>query len=202
MSRRGWASRGYTVVEVLVGISLLIIASSGIVALQKVASQGNGHARELAVASQVARTWVERLRTDATRWNASPVTGTPSDIGQTVWLNQVNAAPQTWFRPAFNAVLGSPGADVHGNDVPLAELNNAFYCTHVRMSWMFPEEVIRADVRVVWQRAGGLGGFDNQGVCADAQVIANFSNPVAQPLSRYHFVYLSSSISRNKAQLP
>ncbi|MDW8247887.1 MAG: hypothetical protein RMJ98_01115 [Myxococcales bacterium] len=183
------------------GISLLIIASSGIVALQKVASQGNGHARELAVASQVARTWIERLRTDATVWNTSPKTGTPSDIGQTVWLNQVNSAPQVWARPVFNGVLGSPGADVHGNDVPVAELGNAFYCTHIRLSWMFPEEVIRADVRVVWQRAGGLGGFNNLGVCADGQAVANFDNPALQPLSRYNFVYLSSSIFRNKALL-
>jgi type II secretory pathway pseudopilin PulG len=199
--KRRVSRRGYTVVEVLVGISLLIIASSGVVALQKVATQGNGHARELSVASQIGRSWIERLRTDAVRWNVSPKTGLPSDLPQTVWLNQVNTAPQAWLRPAFNAVLGSPGADVHGNDVPVADLNNAFYCTHVRMSWMFPEEVIRADVRVVWQRGGGPGGFGNLGVCANGQVLANFSDPIQQPLNRYNFVYLSSSIVRNKAQL-
>ena len=58
-----------------------------------------------------------------------------------------------------------------------------------------------AEVRVVWQRAGGLGGFNNQPVCADSQPIANFSDPLQQPLARYNFVYLTSSILRNKAQL-
>jgi hypothetical protein len=149
----------------------------------------------------VARSWVERLRTDATRWNSSPKTGQVSDLPQTVWLNQVNAAPLTWFRPTPSAVLGSPGADIQGNDVPVVNLNDAFYCTHLRLSWMFPEEVIRADVRVIWQRVGGLGGFGNQGVCSDNQPTAAFSDPLQLPLARYNFAYLTSSIVRNKAQL-
>lgn len=201
MKARRQTQRGYTVIEVMVGISLLIIASSGIVALQKVATQGNGHARELATASEIARSWIERLRTDATAWNVSPKTGVSSDINQTILLNQTNTTPQVWFRPPFNAVLGSPGADIQGNDVPVANLDTAFYCTHLRLSWMFPEEVIRADVRVIWQRPGGLGGFNNTSVCANNQTVASFDNPLLSPLARYNFVYLSSSIVRNKGQI-
>lgn len=201
MRARRQAARGYTVVEVMVAISLLIVASSGIVALQKVTTQGNGHARELATASEIARTWIERLRTDATVWNVSPKTGLASDLSETLVLNGVDVkTPNSWFRPDFSA-LGSPGADIQGNDIPQAKLDDAFYCTHVRLSWMFPGEVIRADVRVIWQRPGGAGGFGNLGVCANNQTVANFSDPSKKPLSSYNFVYLSSSIVRNKGQI-
>lgn len=203
-SVRARSARGYTVVEVLIGISLLIIASSGIVALQKVTVQGNGHAREMATASQVARTWIERLRTDATLWNYSPKNGGASDISDTVWLQQVNAAPLTWFRPAING-LRSPGADIQGNDVPSVNINNAFYCTHIRLGWMFPEEAIRAEVRVVWQRSSFTGGFNNLPVCSNAQDVGAFSlvnnAPGKGPLARYNFSYVVSTIVRNKPQI-
>lgn len=196
-------ARGYTVVEVLVGISLLIIASSGVVALQKVTVQSNGHARETATASQIARTWVERLRTDATTWNHtkdSPLNNYQSDINETVWLQRValNANP-TWFKPDWN-LRGSPGFDIQGNDMALADLDKAFYCTHLRLAWMFPQEVIRAEVRVVWQRSQGPGGFGNVGVCDVNQAATNFDavTPLNPPLARYNFVYVTSSILRNK----
>lgn len=193
-------ARGYTVIEVLVAISLLIIASSGIAALQKITVQGNGHARETATASQLARTWVERLRTDATSWNYSTASGVASDINQTTWLGNVDTQPMTWFVPTA-AALGSPGFDLQGSDVAVGDLDRAFFCTHVRLAWMFPQEVIRAEVRVLWQRPQAPGNFPAGGPCAATQVVANFDNPLMSPLASYNFVYVTSSILRNKPAL-
>ena len=202
--RRGVGRRGYTVIEVLVAISMLIISSAGIAALQKITVQGNGNARELATASQLARTWVERLRTDATSWNYSTATGVASDLtSDTLWLRQVEVQPNTWFRPVASTIGGSvsymsPGFDLQGNDVIPTNLGLAYYCTHVRLSWMYPQEVIRADVRVVWKRQ--TGGVTSVGVCDDAQAVSYFDAPGA-PLAAYNSVYVTSSILRNKPAL-
>ena len=58
-------ARGSSVIEVLMAISVLTIGASGVVALQKVALSANRSARSMVVANEVARTWIERLRTDA-----------------------------------------------------------------------------------------------------------------------------------------
>ena len=84
--------------------------------------------------------------------------------------------------------------------MPAASLPNAFFCTHVRLAWMFPNDTIRAEVRVVWSRTtSALGGFGSLPVCSDNQNIAAFS-AVGTPLERYNFAYLTSSVVRNVPQ--
>jgi Tfp pilus assembly protein PilV len=195
------ASRGYTVIEVMVGISLLVVMSAGVIAMQKVTTYGNMRAKQLAVASQIGRSWIERLRVDAAGWNyPSPTKALTSNLaGNTIWLNQVINQNNLWFEPVFSAGRGSPGADALGNDVQV--LNTATYCTQIRLSWMYPNEVMRADVRVFWLREGGLGAFGGSALCGNpgAGYIANFDNPAVTPLARYHFAYFSSSITKNTA---
>jgi type II secretory pathway pseudopilin PulG len=201
MGRRTRGSRGYTVIEVMVGISLLMVMSAGVISLQKLTTFGNMRAKQLAVASQIGRSWIERLRVDAAGWNyPSPTKSLPSNLaGNTLWLNQIINQNGLWFEPAVVAGRGSPGADALGNDVQT--LANANYCTHVRLSWMYPNEVMRADVRVFWQREEGLGTFNGTPLCGNpaAGYIANFDNPAMTPLARYHFAYFSSSIVKNTA---
>lgn len=203
--RRGALADGYTVVEVMMALSLLVIALAGIVSLQKVAIYGNMRAKNLAVADQIARTWVERLRTESAAWNypspSSP--STPSDLAaKTNWLKVVDTN-NGWFEPAAVQGWGSPAADALGNDVYPPTSANAVYCTHLRLNWMYPDAVVRADVRVFWARAGGPGTFNNTPICGNptAAYIQNFDKTLASstPLSRYHFTYLSSSIMKNVA---
>lgn len=203
--RRG-GQRGYNLVEVMASLSLLIITSAGIVALQKVSIFGNMRAKQLAVANQIGRTWMERLRTDSVVWNY-PSFGNAgsmsSDINETVWLNMISS-PNMWFEPATNTVRNATaGADALGNDV--LDLSKAQFCTHIKLNWMYPNEVMRADVRVVWLREGGQGPYGDK--------LCGFGNTLPEPLksltppsppdtmmSRYHAVYLSSSIVKNAAQ--
>jgi hypothetical protein len=197
-------------IEVMVGLSLLVVMSSGIVALQKITTFGNMRARQLAIASRIGSTWLQRLRNDGSRWNyPSPShPGTSNNLGETKWLSTVDSSPNVWFRPAEDATLGmSPGFDALGNDVPVADAAKAVYCTHVRLNWMYPPptgnvpapELIRADVRVFWLRESGPGPIGNLPVCspdlaaADVDLLSNLA------MTRYHFVYFSSSIPKNIA---
>jgi len=197
------SARGYTVIEVMIALTLLAIGTSGIIAMQKVTSVTNRESRNLVIANQIARTWMERLRTDAVQWNNPSVSNPTSDLDtDTVWLKNVTG---NWARPADD-VRGSATADAFGNDIPDNKADKAgSFCTNVRLSWLHgpagggeaPPFLLRAEVRVYWLRDGGPGGLDGKTVCDPGMTNLNAVSPA---LDRYHFVYVTSAIAQNMAQ--
>lgn len=193
------AARGYTVIEVMIALTLLAIGTTGIIAMQKVTTVANRDAKNLVIANQLARGWLERLRADAVQWNhPSPIKST-SDLGETKWLNNVDG---NWFRPTDDP-LGSPTADALGNDVRDADLSPGVFCSNVRLTWLYgpavtapPPYLIRAEVRVYWARDGGGGTVDGKGICNPSTDLTQ----VSPALDRYHFVYVTSAIAQNQAR--
>jgi len=202
MKKRGAGAgrRGYTVIEVMIALTLLAIGTSGIVAMQKVTAISNRDAKNLVIANQVARTWMERLRADAVQWNHPSSVNPDSDLTDTRWLNNVNA---TWFRPADD-IAGSPAADALGNDVRDTSINDGVFCTNVRLTWLYgpppgapPPYLMRAEVRVYWLRDGAGGNLDaNKPICDSSIDLGQISPAV----DRYHFVYLTSAIAQSMAR--
>lgn len=188
-------------------MSLFAVASVGVMAIQKVTTVANMRAKNLSVANQIARTWVERLRSDAAVWNYPSPTqlNNTSDLGETVWLKNVSTTG--WFFPTTTAVSNGyvyDGAafDAFGNGIvssDAAATAAAPFCTHVRLSWIYPNELIRADIRVFWTREGGAGPFDGKPLCSPDTNVASFDLPDGEALSRYHFVYVSTSVRKNTA---
>jgi prepilin-type N-terminal cleavage/methylation domain-containing protein len=192
--------RGYTVIEVMIALTLLAVGTSGVIAMQKVTAIANRDAKSLVIATQVARTWMERLRVDATQWNHPSALNQDSDLPDTRWLKTVTG---TWFRPTDD-LAGSPAADALGNDVRDTDLSNAIYCTNVRLTWLYgpppgtpPPYLIRAEVRVYWLRDGGGGTVEAGKTICDSGIDLN---KVAPALERYHFVYLTSALAQNMAR--
>ncbi|MFO0758813.1 MAG: prepilin-type N-terminal cleavage/methylation domain-containing protein [Byssovorax sp.] len=191
--RRG----GYTVVEVMMALAILTLGASGVIAVQKAALLGNTNARNLATANAIAKSWVERLRTDALVWNAP---GNGDDIGETSWLKQSdpNNPNQPWLTPnevLAPALAGSPDSDVLGVDIFPADPGPpaSAFCTQLRFT-RFPQNVlpayrkmIRAEIRVFWERSGKP--ID----CAIAP------NPVEGDVGRYGFVYVTTAVMQNTA---
>jgi prepilin-type N-terminal cleavage/methylation domain-containing protein len=202
---RGASRRGYTVIEVMIALTLLAIGTTGIIAMQKVTTIANRDAKNLVIANQIARTWLERLRADAVQWNhPSPLLPT-SDLGDTRWLNNVDGQ---WFRPTDSAV-GSPTADALGNDVPDTDLSPGVFCTNVRLTWLYgpppgapPPYLIRAEVRTYWVRdsfsydPAKSGTVNGKNVCDPSTDLAL----VSPALERYHFVYIASAVAQNQAR--
>jgi type IV pilus assembly protein PilV len=196
----GKTSRGYTVIEVMIALTLLAVGTSGIIAMQKVTAIANRDAKTLVSATQVGRTWLERLRVDATQWNHPSRLSDASDLADTRWLKTVNGV---WFRPADD-LAGSPTADALGNDVRDTDLANGIFCTNIRLTWLYgpppttpPPYLIRAEVRVYWLRAGGGGSVEaGKTICDPGIDITN----VAPSLERYHFVYLTTALAQNMAR--
>jgi type IV pilus assembly protein PilV len=201
MSRRSATKqRGYTVIEVMIALTLLAVGTSGIIAMQKVTAIANRDAKSLVVATQVARTWIERLRADATQWNHPSPTSPESDLADTRWLKTVNGV---WFRPNDD-LAGSPAADALGNDVRDTDLANAVFCTNVRLTWPYgpppgapPPYLIRAEVRVYWMRDGGGGSVEAGKTICDPGIDLSKVSPAVE---RYHFVYLASALAQNMAR--
>ena len=196
MSRSSSRRRGYTIVELMIAISVMAIGVSGIIAMQKVTVTANQHAKHLAVATQIASAWLDMLAADALQWNLPNSAGGASDRNETHWLDEVN---NVWFRPAYEGtqMKFGPGFDGLGNPLDTSAMENAVYCTHVRLSWLFPEVtnvtgngLIRAEVRVFWLREGGPGGSD---VCSESGV----PGTIGADTERYHFVYQTGAIRQN-----
>lgn len=175
LSKKTARTRGYTVVEVMMALSVLSIGITGIVAMQKVTLLGNTRARDLAAATALASSMIERLRYDALRWNfintGNPATNsapyintqylqlsknTAPTMDDAIWQVVVpGTAPGTWDN---NGVLGA--FDVTTQDTTVAA--EMAYCVNVRLTEIMydPEDkcipttncpsVLRAEVRVYW----------------------------------------------------
>jgi type II secretory pathway pseudopilin PulG len=203
------SKRAYTIVELMMALTVFTIGVTGIISMQKVTVVANQHAKNLAIATHVARAWLDQLAADAGAWSQA----SPSNLAQTTWLNQVAAGATAWIRPAHSVARDfGPGFDALGNVVNADLAENAArvrFCTHLRLSWLYPADgvavggitptlgngLIRAEVRVFWLREGEGNVNPNRQICDPAVTPAD----IGQALDRYHFVYHTTAIRQQVA---
>jgi type IV pilus assembly protein PilV len=162
-SRGSRSTRGYTIIEVLLAMTVLTIGAAGAISMQKAAIQGNLDARKTDIATNIARMWMERIQRDSMSWTSS----SPSNLGNAVLLGNATTSVGTWFLPFYSAYAApggglasvSPGFDMLGRDVPSqSALTNAFFCVHLRETWLSQNtttptnSLMRVELRVVWPR--------------------------------------------------
>ena len=194
MTRRPRAhgsSHGYTLVELMMALALLTVAVLGIISLQKVTVVSNAHSKNVAMAQRLAQAWAGQLQMDSTQWvNVLPTNG---------FLN----ANGTWDRLPYNAARSFGAAfDALGNPLTDANAANASFCTHVRMSWLYPptmgmtgNAVLRAEIRVFWLRDGEAPLDTNAGLCLPQG--ADRARAIGLTSDRYHFVYQTVGIRQH-----
>lgn len=194
--------RGYTAIEVLVSLSIVIVGAAGVISMQRATIQGDVDARRMDMANAIARQWTERLRTDAMLWTLPAAINPNSNFSQAALLQNVAIpANAQWFIPDQRLPAPtnwSPGMDALGSDVPLTDLGDdknryALFCTHVRLTWLIQDQLMRADVRVFWPR--GLS------VAPEDHFCSNTPNTAIETMTdSYHFVYATTAIRRNAIQ--
>jgi type II secretory pathway pseudopilin PulG len=199
-------SRAYTAVEVLISISLLAIGASAVIAMQRGAIQSNLDARKLDVANSIAREWIERLRRDAANWTLPSTLNTYANAKLlSTYLPAGNtAAIATWSYPdAYLATATvpdgvSPGFDILGRDLLPTDIagsntkpSSAIFCVNIRLNWLVVNQLIRAEVRVFWQR--DLYNNPNMLPTVDWCNSTNAAT-VTGDTNRYHFVYAASAV--------
>ncbi len=178
-------SRGYTLMEVMAALAVLTVGASGVIAMQKTTQLANQSARNLATASAVAETWVERLRADALMWN-NP--GGVPDITDTTWVKQVTTGP-AFFSPAVSLGTASNAADIHGADIFPGDTTPAAFCTHISLTQLYPGTVV-ATVRTIWIRSGRAVD------CTLPPTSFDLDQTLPRPLG-YGSVYLTTAVTNN-----
>lgn len=200
--RKRVTKRGTTVVEVMMAIAVLAIGATGVVSLHKVVLSANQNARNLAVASEVARTWVERLKADSLLWNYPNQLVATSDLDtDTTWLSKVlEDSGQVWFRPVSGDVCGIH--DMFGREQLCdgSEEQLGPFCVNLRLSWLgLNHDLILGEVRVYWvTRNKGEGAIAPELLpCGDGASPPDVAALSEQGLVRS--IYTSTALLKNEA---
>lgn len=197
-------ARGYTFVELLMAMMIFSIGVTGVIAMQKVTLTSNQHARDLAMATQIAQSWMDQLHADAMAWNHPSALRATNDLADTTWLSSVATNNAAWVRPDWSAARRfGPAFDARGTSInPVDAPNQVKYCTNIRLSWLYqPVGVVtggglmRAEVRVFWLR-DGQPRAGNVAFCSNQMDVS----VVGADVARYHFVYQVSAVRENTAQ--
>jgi prepilin-type N-terminal cleavage/methylation domain-containing protein len=144
-------NRGYTVIEVLMSLSVLAVGVIGVFSMEKITITSNAHAKNLAIATHIAQGWLGVLEAEASLWDTAP-----GSLNRTVWLSAAPAQPD-WFRPpAVAASNFGPQFDELGNPTG----DGGHFCSDLRISPLTsPAEdangmgLRRVEVRVFWLRS-------------------------------------------------
>lgn len=189
-ARRARSQRGFTIVEVIVSMGVMVVGVMALVGLQQHTVQINSLARQMSTANQIAQTWLERMKEDAHRWRLTgePL-GVPTPIqvlAETTWLQAVNATPNVFQTIPMTGVT-SGAFDFQGNEIVLGTARAPYFCVGFRPAWVYIGRAIRIDVRVFWprERASAIVNcVDNDGPL----------NPGGALFNQFHTVYLSTVI--------
>jgi len=209
-------SRAYTAVEVMMGITLLSIGASAVIAMQRGAIQANLDARKMDMANSIAREWIERLRRDSAMWTLpSPLSPSGNNYASakllSTYLQYGSATTVTaWSYPDVYLATASipdgvsPAFDILGRDLMPADITGtttrpsaAIFCVNIRLNWLVVNELIRAEVRVFWRRDLYLD--PNNQYTVDWCTAANAS-AITGDVGHYHFVYAATAVRKNPVQ--
>jgi len=204
--RRKRTRAGFSAVEVLISMTVMAIGAAAVMSMQKATVQGDMDARETDIANAIARTWVERLERDSLRWTL-PSSASPNASNMPPLL--ANHLTGAWFLPSdymgATPETMSPGFDILGRDLDVANLGKAQFCVNVRLTWLvqqsLPNEpgLIRADVRVLWPRGLYNSPLGNgASFCTAALAATPDPDPITagvQPV--YHSLYVTTTIREN-----
>ena len=201
MKKNRKAERGYTAVEVMMSMTLLLVGAVGVMAMQRAAVQGNMDAREMDVASSIARAWLDRAERDATLWTPSTVVASPPTNLQYASIideGVVTNAAGTWFVPQSRLVPAgsqndteSAGFDILGQDMDTLTNTGLRYCVNLRVTPLTTDQTLmRVEARVFWPR--NLTVAPDQNYCNTAPPAA-----LDTDVTKYHFVYAATAVRQN-----
>ncbi|MFW5921445.1 MAG: type IV pilus modification PilV family protein [Polyangiales bacterium] len=150
--------QGFTLIEVMMALAVMTVGAMGIMALQQATTRGNGSARQMTLATDATRTWLERMHRDSMRWTQPGTSGLTGASGPVYLSNVPNPGegPSGWFTPVHPDppadFTESYGFDYQGRDT--FDADEMRYCTHLNMRWLDAGDTIQVRARTWWHRRG------------------------------------------------
>jgi prepilin-type N-terminal cleavage/methylation domain-containing protein len=191
---------GFTLVEVMVSLSIIMFGALAITTLQRSGIRSSSFARKQSIALEIAERWAARFKQDAHTWTQVAVdAGSPTALTvlqNTLWLRRIAVQPNEFQPIPLTVAPVSPAFDFYGNDV-LAPANTPFtFCAAFRPSWVYFGRTMRIDIRVWWRRENDrpTGSWIEQDFPACGSNIGTL-NPGGAQLNNYHVVYLPVIVS-------
>jgi len=179
-------------------MGIFAIGITGVAAMQAATSASNRHAKNLAIATSIAKTWQEELAIDALRWTDDPV----SLNANTLWIK--NSIAPIWVLPLPNpANTMGPSFNALGNFI--AQANQAMFCVHIRLTPLLVAAgsgLVRTEVRVFWPKAGHAW----EGGAAPCTAVPSAfreldlsatSSATNTELDNFHFLYTASAVRQS-----
>jgi len=178
--------QGFTLVELMIAMTVLMLATVGAASMQIAVTRANVDARNRTVATDYLRTWLERVKMDSMAWTGAGV-ATPNLF--------TGSADGEWFIPD-PALLGANAAtssDFYGWDN--AAVASARYCVHLRQTDVVKSvdanpldsgRALRVDVRVWWHREGGSspwGVADGSPIDSNRNLVAGCGTIITAPVN-------------------
>jgi len=162
---RSRARQGFTLAELLVVVTITTIGFVAIMNLQLGTIRGVGSARGMQNALGIAEHVAMAMRQEAMEWTpASPALSSittftflknapdTTDAGSgSTWLigYQDSAAPAADARISPGGASATLDAGIRGD---LGTDIDRSFCVHYRLTWLVPNMLLRADIRVSWTR--------------------------------------------------
>ena len=161
---------GFTMLEATVALGLLLLGLLGMGALAAAAIRTNMEAQDRTQAVNLLNRVLEEIQVEALGWNdASWRPETESDNAArylpAMRVLPLEATGDAGYREYSRQLTGG-GVRAFAYDLRMVPTNDvaAKYCVHYNMTWLNPNESVRADVRVYWMRRGAdpaVYGFRN-----------------------------------------
>lgn len=144
MKRTRRKQDGFTLLEVMITLAVMLVAVMGIVSLERAAIRSNGDSRATSTASANNARWSSIIRRTALTW-------TTSSAG-TAGIDYLSAQRGAWVIPTGD---DSFALDWYGQ--PTDTEADFRYCTLLRIRDINPAESLRVDIVTFWGALGSGG---------------------------------------------
>jgi prepilin-type N-terminal cleavage/methylation domain-containing protein len=155
--------KGYTLIELLVVVSVTTFGLIALLQLQIGTLHSAAATRDMQIAINLAEHAAQSMRLEALQWssNSQPISNTNFHFLKNAPVIMVEGQSSEWlnaYKPTGGTQdwrVGPVGNNADYDEGILTEIpetSNQNFCVHYRLTWLVPDLLLRADIRVTWSK--------------------------------------------------